>query len=67
MTHESGLVGSVVYSEYEPTLRSLGLTFQQLRPIHETYAFAWVFLGGVTVVQFYLLQAFGPFGVLPSL
>jgi len=62
LTLLSGLVGVVVYTEYEPGLRALGVTFQQLRPIHETYAFAWVFLGGVTVVHFFLLATFGPFG-----
>ncbi|MFQ5668977.1 MAG: cbb3-type cytochrome c oxidase subunit I [Acidobacteriota bacterium] len=56
-----GLVGAVVYTRYEPLLRSMGVTFQQLRPIHETYAFAWVFLGGVTVIHFFLLTTFGPF------
>ncbi len=58
----SGLAGAVVYTEYEPGLRAMGVTFQQLRPIHETYAFAWVFLGGVTVVHFFLLSKFGPLG-----
>jgi len=56
----SGLVAALVYSRHEPVLRSWGVTLQHLRPIHETYAFAWVFLGGVAVVYFYLHNNFGP-------
>ena len=56
----SGLVAALVYSRYEPLLSSRGVTLQQLRPIHETFAFAWVFLGGIAVVYFYLHNSFGP-------
>jgi len=57
----SGLEAALTYSDaLEPAVRSLGLTLQHLRPIHESCAFAWVFLGGVTVVHFYLLRASGP-------
>jgi len=56
----SGLIAALVYGRYEPVLRSHGVTLQQLRPIHETFAFAWVFLGGIAVVYFYLHNSFGP-------
>jgi len=56
----SGLISALVYTRFEPVLRSWGVTLQQLRPIHETFAFAWVFLGGVAVVYFYLHHSSGP-------
>jgi nitric oxide reductase subunit B len=56
----SGVAAALTYTDHEPILRSIGLTLQHLRPIHETYAFAWVLLGGVTIVNFYLCRTFGP-------
>lgn len=56
----SGAAATIAYTGYEPLLRSTGLTLQRLRPIHETFAFAWVFLGGATVVSFYLHTSFEP-------
>ena len=56
----SGAAATITYTGYESVLRATGLTLQRLRPIHETFAFAWVFLGGVAVVYFYLHSAFGP-------
>ncbi|MCZ6603481.1 MAG: cbb3-type cytochrome c oxidase subunit I [Planctomycetota bacterium] len=61
LTVISGAVASIVYTDFEPQLRAAGLTLQHLRPIHETYAFAWVFLGGVSVVYYYLFREHGPF------
>ena len=55
----SGGAVALTYTDYEAILRSYGLTLQHLRPIHETFAFAWVFLGGVTIVYFYLCRTFG--------
>ncbi len=60
LTVLSGSVAILVYTSHEPWLRSVGLTLQQLRPIHETCSFAWVFLGGVSVVYAYLLTTHGP-------
>ena len=37
----SGMASSLVYTDLEPALRQLGFTLQHLRPIHETFAFAW--------------------------
>jgi len=56
----SGAAATIAYTSYEPLLRSTGLTLQRLRPIHEAFAFGWVFLGGAAVVQFYLHASFGP-------
>lgn len=42
---------------YRPDQRpSAGLTLQHLRPLHTTFAAAWIFLGGVTVVYFHLFS-----------
>ncbi len=58
----SWMLAALTYTSHGEDLRWLiGLTLQHFRPIHETYAFAWVFLGGVTVVYFYLYSEFGPF------
>ena len=62
VTLVAGIASSVVYTDAERWLRSAGLTLQHLRPIHETFAFAWVFLGGVTVVHAWLISTGGPFG-----
>jgi nitric oxide reductase subunit B len=56
----TGMATSLVYTEAEPWIRGLGITLQHLRPIHETFAFAWVFLGGAAVVHMWLLQTGGP-------
>ncbi len=55
----SGMVTALTYTEYEPFVRALGLTLQHLRPIHESFALAWLFLGGVAVVYLYLFMTFG--------
>lgn len=55
----TGMASALVYTDHEPLLRSLGLTLQHLRPLHESLAFAWVFLGGVSVV-YLRLCAGGP-------
>ncbi|HAK57040.1 MAG TPA: hypothetical protein DCP38_16405 [Acidobacteria bacterium] len=60
VTIVSGTLAAVTYTDSEPWLRAARLTLQQLRPVHETFAFAWVFLGGVAIVYFYLHRAFGP-------
>ena len=61
LTLLGGMAASIVYTSWEPSLRSSGLTLQHLRPIHESFAFAWVFLGGVTVVHAWLISLGGPF------
>jgi nitric oxide reductase subunit B len=42
-----------------PAFQSVGLDLRQLRPIHTTFAAAWIFLGGVAVVYRFLQEA-GP-------
>ena len=37
-----------------PYFQSVGLDLRQLRPIHTTFASAWIFLGGVAVVHRWL-------------
>ncbi len=55
----SGMAAALTYTDYEPVLRSVGLTLQHFRAVHDTFAFGWVFLGGVAIVYFYLFSAFG--------
>ncbi len=59
VTVMSGMLASLTYTRHEPVVRNLGLTLQHLRPLHETFAFAWVFLGGVAVVLHYLWATHG--------
>ena len=42
-----------------PFLQSVGLDLRQLRPIHTTFAGAWIFLGGAMVVYRYLQEQGG--------
>ncbi|MFQ5690643.1 MAG: cbb3-type cytochrome c oxidase subunit I [Gemmatimonadota bacterium] len=58
----SGSGAALMYTDAYAKLRSLGLGLQNFRPIHTTFAFAWVFLGGVAVVHHYLGRTFGPPG-----
>lgn len=60
ITLVSGWVSTLTYTSYTVTLQSIGLTLQHLRAIHTTFSFAWVFLGGVAIVYFYLLSECGP-------
>ena len=53
------LVGGMLGALYSvpslaPTFQSLGMDLRQLRPIHTTFASAWIFLGGVAVVHRWL-------------
>lgn len=50
-----GLLGAL-YSipSLAPSFQSVGLDLRQLRPIHTTFASAWIFLGGVAVVHRWL-------------
>ena len=53
------LVGGMLGALYSiptlaPAFQSLGLDLRQLRPIHTTFASAWIFLGGVAVVHRWL-------------
>ena len=60
LTLLGGMAASLVYTDWEPWVRGTGLTLQHLRPIHESFAFAWVFLGGVTIVHAWLISLGGP-------
>ena len=42
-----------------PFFQSLGIDLRQLRPIHTTFASAWMFLGGQAVVHRYLMDCAG--------
>ena len=53
------LLGGILGALYSvpalaPAFQSLGLDLRQLRPIHTTFASAWIFLGGVAVVHRWL-------------
>lgn len=58
------LVGGILGALYSvpalaPAFQSLGLDLRQLRPLHTTFASAWIFLGGVAVVHRWLQDAGG--------
>jgi len=55
VTLAAGILGAL-YSipVLAPTLQGWGLDMRQLRPIHTTFASAWIFLGGVAVVHRWL-------------
>ena len=53
------LVGGILGALYSvpalaPTFQAIGMDLRQLRPIHTTFASAWIFLGGVAVVHRWL-------------
>lgn len=55
VTLVAGILGAL-YSvpALAPSFQSVGLDLRQLRPIHTTFASAWIFLGGVAVVHRWL-------------
>lgn len=55
ITLAGGMLGAL-YSvpALAPTFQSLGMDLRQLRPVHTTFASAWIFLGGVAVVHRWL-------------
>jgi nitric oxide reductase subunit B len=60
LTFLIGLPVALTYTDQFTLLREWGITLQHLRPIHESCAFAWVFIGGVATVHLWLVQAHGP-------
>ena len=57
----AGAIGVLHYIPWATSfLGSLGFDFAKLRPIHTTFASAWIFLGGVAVVHHYLAEKGGP-------
>lgn len=60
LTFLIGLPVALTYTEQFTLLREWGITLQHLRPIHESCAFAWVFIGGAATVHLWLVQAHGP-------
>ncbi len=57
----AGLLGALYYIPVlSPWMQRLGLHFTALRPIHTTFAVAFIFLGGVAVVHRYFEDVAGP-------
>lgn len=52
-----GVLGTLTYSESFKSVA--GLTLQHLRPLHTTFAVAWIYLGATTIVYFYLISQLG--------
>jgi nitric oxide reductase subunit B len=53
------IVGGILGALYSvpslaPAFQSMGLDLRQLRPLHTTFASAWIFLGGIAVVHRWL-------------
>lgn len=61
VTLAAGLLGALyMIPAVAPFMQSLGLDLRQLRPIHTTFAGAWIFLGGAAVVYRFLQELGGP-------
>ncbi len=61
VTLVGGLLGVLFYLPGTAArLMRLGIDFTALRPIHTTFASAWIFLGGIAVVHRYLEDHAGP-------
>lgn len=59
----AGLLGFLYYiPALAPIMTRLGINFTSLRPIHTTFAAAFIFLGGVAVVHRYFEDVAGPMG-----
>lgn len=56
----SGVLGTIAYASHHEWLTSRGITLQHLRPIHTTFATAWVFLGGITTCYAFTLAGRPP-------
>lgn len=58
------LVGALAALYYVPQLAELGhgvrLSLLELRPLHTTFASAWIFLGAVACVTWFLFETRGP-------
>lgn len=55
VTLVAGLLGALyTIPSLAPSFQSVGIDLRQLRPIHTTFASAWIFLGGVAVVHRWL-------------
>ncbi|MFQ5738624.1 MAG: cbb3-type cytochrome c oxidase subunit I [Acidobacteriota bacterium] len=50
----AGLLAAFSYTPYYGYLRAGGLTLQHLRPLHVTFAAAWIFCAATTIVYFYI-------------
>ncbi len=57
----SGGACALAYLDDGALLARSGLTLQHVRPIHDSAAFGWVFLGGVSIVYDHLRRTHGPF------
>jgi len=57
----AGILGALYYvPAITPAFQSLGIDLRQLRPIHATFAIAWIFVAGAAVVYRYLEDVGGP-------
>lgn len=61
LTLLTGLLASLAHSPEAPALRASGLMLERLRPLHDSSAIAWMFLGGAAAVQFFLRLQGDPF------
>ena len=56
-----GVVGALYYvPALAEVSQRLGLSLVELRPLHTTFASAWIFLGGVACMAYYLFEERGP-------
>lgn len=56
-----GALGALYYMpEFAALMRRAGISLVQLRPLHTTFASAWIYLGAVTCVFAFLFREYGP-------
>ena len=56
-----GALGALYYlPPLAPFARDLGVSLVELRPLHTTFASAWIFLGAVACVTYFLFETEGP-------
>lgn len=61
ITLVAGLLGALYYIPLvAPVMQRLGIHFEALRPIHTTFAMAFIFLAGVAVVHRFFEDVAGP-------
>ena len=58
----AGVGTALTYTGLATALQAVHLALPGLRAVHESFAFAWVFLGGVAVVYLYMFREHGPPG-----
>jgi nitric oxide reductase subunit B len=55
----AGTLGALTYTKSFQAVYDMGLTFQHLRPLHTSFATAWLFLAAIGIMYSHLFSAHG--------